>query len=106
MKQLTKNLLRMNFHGVDMADVSKIEFAFSQEIGSAPLKAAEYPGDGTQKVSDNTIGIEWTAEETALFEAGKPFYADTRITLKSTVYQPETPILRLKMNATLFEDGE
>ena len=104
MKQLTKNLLKMNFQGIDLTTVSKIEFAFSQEIGQAPLKVAEYPNNGATLITDNLIGVAWTQEETALFKAGKPFYADTRITLADSAYQPETPILKLMMNPTLFEE--
>ena len=104
MKQLTNNLLKMNFNGIDLNNVSKIEFAFSQDIGGTPLKIAQYPSDGTQLVGGNVIGIEWTKEETELFEAGKTFYADTRITLKDSEFQPETPIVKLKMNPTLFEE--
>lgn len=103
MKQLTHNLLKMNFSGIDINDVSKIEFAFSQNIGEKPLKEAEYPNNKTTLIADNLIGVIWTAEETKLFEADKYFYCDTRITLKGSVYQPETPILKLKMQPTLFE---
>lgn len=103
MKQLTKNLLKMNFSGIDLSNVSKIEFAFSQEIGKPPLKTAEYPNKDAILIVDNMIGVEWTAEETDLFKAGKPFYADTRITLKDSEYQPETPVIKLMMNPTLFE---
>ncbi len=106
MKQLTKNLLKMNFQGIDLTTVSKIEFAFSQEIGETPLKTAIYPDDSTVvKLTDTQIGVEWTQAETALFEAGKHFYADTRITMADTEYQPSTPILKLKMEETLFGNG-
>jgi hypothetical protein len=105
MKQLTNNLLKMNFNGIDLDNVSKIEFAFSQEIGQAPLKIAEYPNKNAVLIADNLIGIAWTQEETALFKGGKHFFADTRITLKDSEYQPETPILRLTMEPTLFEKG-
>lgn len=104
MKQLTNNLLKMNFNGIDLTNVSKIEFAFSQEIGKAPLKVAEYPSENTVLIADNMIGIAWTQEETALFKGGKHFFADTRITLNDSKYQPETPILRLTMEPTLFEE--
>ena len=104
MKQLTKNLLKMNFQGIDLTTVSKIEFAFSQNIGETPLKVAEYPNNGAELIEGNLIGVVWTPEETALFKAGKPFFADTRITLNNSVYQPETPVLKLMMNATLFEE--
>lgn len=103
MKQWTKNLLNIRFNGIDMAEVSKIEFAFSQNIHSTPLKVAEFPGGGVVDLGDNVLGVVWTAEDTALFEAGHSFYADTRITLADTNYQPETPIIKLKMNPTLFE---
>lgn len=95
----------MNFDGIDLADVSKIEFAFSQNKGSTPLKVTEYPGSGTVKVGDGMVGVIWTPEETMLFEADKSFYADTRITMSDTEYQPQTPIVRIVMNATLFERG-
>lgn len=104
MKQLTKNLLKMNFQGIDLTTVSKIEFAFSQNIGEPPLKVAEYPNNGAELIADNMVGVAWTPSETALFKAGKPFYADTRITLKDSIYQPETPVLKLMMNPTLFEE--
>ena len=104
MKQLTKNLLKMNFIGLDLSNVSKIEFAFSQNIGETPLKTATYPSENITLVVDSMIGVEWTPEETALFKAGKPFFADTRITLIDSDYQPETPILKLKMCPTLFEE--
>lgn len=105
MKQLTRNLLKLNFRGIDLNTVAKIEFAFSQEIGEPPLKTVTYPSNNAIIVLDNMIGVVWTPEETALFAAGKPFYADTRITLIESDYQPETPIIKLKMNPTLFERG-
>ena len=104
MKQLTKNLLKMNFRGVEWENVEKIEFAFSQEIGAIPLKVVEYPGDGTLLVSEGTVGVEWTAADTEKFTAGKPFYADTRISLFDSDYQPETSIVKLIMNPTLFRE--
>lgn len=102
MKQLTKSLLKMSFTDIDLNNVSQIEFAFSQEIEAAPLKTATYPSDGVVKLTDTVLGVAWTQEETQLFVAGKPFYADTRITLADSEYQPETPILKLMMNPTLF----
>ena len=93
----------MNLNGIDIADIARIEFAFSQNIHSTPLKLAEFPGDGAIDLGDNTIGVAWTPEETLLFEPGKPFFADTRITLHDTEYQPDTPIVKLQMDPTLFE---
>lgn len=103
MKQLTRNQLAVCLNGIDIADVAKVEFAFSQNRHSTPLKLAEFPGEGTMDLGDNTIGVVWTPEETMLFEAGKAFYADTRITLHDSEFQPDTPIVKLKMDPTLFE---
>lgn len=103
MKQLTTNLLRFNFLGVDLAQVSKVEFAFSQDIGETPLKVESYPGGDVIKISDTSLGVKFSADDTALFEAGQYFYADTRITMTGSEYQPETVIMKLKMNPTLFE---
>lgn len=104
MKQLTNNLLKINFKGIDLLNgVSKVEFAFSQEIGETPLKLAEYPGDSVVMLSNTSLGVIWTAAETKEFKADEYFYLDTRITPSDTAYQPETEIIKLKMNPTLFE---
>lgn len=94
----------MNFRGLDLSTVIKIEFAFSQKIGEKPLKTAIYPNNNATLLGGNLIGVAWTKEETAKFAADEPFFADTRITLKDSTYQPETPILKLVMNPTLFKD--
>ena len=105
MKRLTHNLLKMNFQGIILDDVEKIEFAFAQNIGDTPMKTAVFPSETAVVVSESMIGIVWTQEETALFAPDRNFYADTRITMKNSAYQPETPIVKLKMNPTLFEQG-
>lgn len=104
MKQLTNNILKLNFRGVDLAAVSTIELAFAQKKGETPLKTATYPGTGTVLIGDSLIGVEWSKEETALFDAGKSFYLDTRITMADSPYQPSTPIIKLVMNPTLFKE--
>ena len=103
MKQLTRNLLSVSLSGIDIADIARVEFAFSQNKHSSPLKTAAFPGTGTVDIGDNMIGVAWTPEETMLFEAGKAFYVDTRITLNNSEYQPQTPIVKLHMDPTLFE---
>lgn len=104
MKQLTHNILKMNFRGVSLSDVKKVEIAFAQKKGEPPLKVETYPGDNTVLLGENQIGVIWSAEQTALFTPGKPFYCDTRITLADSPYQPSTPIIKLVMNQTLFEE--
>lgn len=94
----------MSLNGIDVADIAKIEFAFSQNMHSTPLKVATYPGEGTVDLGNNMIGVEWTPEDTLRFEGGKAFFADTRITMHDTIYQPQTPIVRLYMEPTLFDE--
>ena len=103
MKQLTNNVLKVNFNGIDFNDVKKIEFAFSQNIGEKPLKIEEYPSVNVTHLMDNQVGVFWDLADTKLFKADEYFYCDTRITLNDSITQPETPILKLKMNPTLFE---
>lgn len=93
----------MCLHGIDIDNVEKVEFAFSQNLRSTPLKLAEFPGDDTVDLGNNTIGVIWTPQDTMLFESGESFYADTRITMNNSEYQPYTPIVKLKMEHTLFE---
>ena len=46
----------------------------------------------------------WTREETYKFLGGETLYMDTRITLRDSTDQPQTEILALKMNPTLFQE--
>ena len=105
MKQRTQNLLEFHFKGLNMDRVEKIEFAFSQRVGESPLKVETYPGENTILTSSNSVGVFWLAGETELFEAGSSFFADTRITLNDTIFQPETNVVKLTMKPTLFEKG-
>jgi hypothetical protein len=104
MKQLTNNLLKLNITGIEWDDIKKIEFAFAQNIGEAPLKTVSYPSDRAFEITDGLVGIPFTINETKLFKPGKPFYADARITLKNSDYHVETHIVNLMMYSTLFEN--
>lgn len=103
MKQLINNLVQFNFQGIEWDTIEKIEFAFSQTIDGCVVKTSTYPGDA-KKIAENVIGVPWTAEETTCLKENACFYADTRITLKDSDYQPETSIVKLRMNPTLFEE--
>ena len=103
MKQLTTCLLKFNFKGLALSDIAKIEFAFSQNIGEPPLKIETYPGENVTQITSTSLGVKFTPADTELFKAGQYFYADTRIHIVDGDCQPETAILKLKMNPTLFE---
>lgn len=99
MKKGTKSLLPVTI-GMDVDLVSKIEFIFVQGNKS---KSFEYPSSHAMKIDDRTIGVIWTPADKSIFKADS-MQMDTRITLKDSEYQPETSIVPLIMNNTLFED--
>ena len=105
MKQGLRFTMAVEFD-IDLDTVKKIEFLFKQKGNSSDtaLKTATYPEDATRKGTENIILIPWTQAETYLFQAGKSFYLDTRITLNDTDNQPETNIVELTMNPTLFSE--
>lgn len=110
MKQGLKLLLPVYFAGVDLDDVDRIEFRFSQtrSRGGTITKDALYSSDGTGDCSrmNDKIYVPWTVEETYEFAPDASLYMDTRITLRESEYQPPTNIVQLTMNLTLFEEEE
>lgn len=105
MKQGLRFTMAVEFD-IDLDTVKKIEFLFKQKGNSSDtaLKTATYPGDAKRKGTENIILIPWSQEETYRFSSGKSFYLDTRITLNDTDNQPETNIVELAMNPTLFSE--
>ena len=99
MKKGTKSLLPVLI-GMDVNLVNKIEFIFVQGNKS---KKFTYPSSQTIKIDDRTIGIIWTPSDKAMFKADA-MQMDSRITLKDSPYQPDTNIVPVIMNDTLFED--
>lgn len=99
MKKGTKSLLPVSI-GVDVDLVSKVEFIFVQGNRS---KEFSYPSSAAYKMDDRTIGIIWTPADKEKFKADA-MQMDTRITLKDSPYQPDTTIVPVIMNDTLFKD--
>ena len=91
---------------IDLDGVEKIEFIFKKEKDQKAnaIKTAVYPDNAIRKTGENIVLVPWTQAETYLFQAGKSFYLDTRITLNDTDNQPETNIVELAMNPTLFSE--
>ena len=100
----------LNFHlavkfDLSLDDVAKIEFIFAPQISTSnPQKYAVWPGDVTRKPGENVLLVPWTAVETRKFDG--VFLMDTRITMRDSEDQPETPIIKLRMSHTLFEEGK
>lgn len=89
---------------IDFSTVEKIEFIFKRTKNRRDdeIKVAVYPDDVTRKEGENVVLIPWSREETYDFPTDTNFYMDTRITLKDSNESPETNIVALKMNSTLF----
>lgn len=100
MKQGIKFLLCVRV-GIDLQEIEKMEFIFEQGDKKALFL---YPSDNTKQIDYNSIGLIWEPEQTYIFEPGEFMEMDTRITLKESEYQPETEVLKLIMNRTLFEE--
>lgn len=107
MKQGTHFILPVEID-MDLDAVERIEFIFKQEkrINSDAVKVNVYPDNCTRQENKNVILIPWTQDETFKFASGRMLYMDTRITLRGSDNQPETEILAIKMNPTLFQEGD
>lgn len=104
MKQGLQLTMAVEFD-VDLDTVEQIEFIFRPKSQGAAQKTALYPGDVRRKNDvEDVVLIPWSRAETYQFPAGQAFYMDTRITLKDTTDQPETNIVMLAMEPTLFEE--
>lgn len=103
MKRATTPWLRLG-HTLDMTAVERIDFLFKQEREeSAPaiLKKVWLPAGGQVTEKEGVFEIPFTVEETRLFEGGKPFYCDPRITLIGGSI-PATAILQFFCKETLW----
>lgn len=94
----------------DLAKIDYIEFIFKQSRNEASkaLKTSYWSSseDSDVLVKDGIFYVPWEREETYKFIPNAMFYMDTRITLKEGLDNPETEIVGLKMNDTLFAHGE
>lgn len=109
MKQGTKFTLAVKLRNVNLASIQKVEFLFKgkRDRTAEALKTAVFPGDAVlSETEENTFYIPFTREDTYRFPVGRPFYLDTRVSLFGVRDNPATPIVRLKMSPTLFDEEE
>lgn len=106
MKQGTKFLLPISID-FDLSLVEKIEFIFRQDKRQN-TKKFEFPSS-TAVIDDEDetlIDLIWTKEDTYIFSPELPLMMDTRIKLIDSDYNPETEIVKLTLNPTLFRQGD
>ena len=91
--------------------ISAIEFLFKQTEGGDTLKTAYWSRDGESRdatliTGTQKVAVRFSREDTYLFRQNENFFIDTRIHYDDTDENPYTPILQLRMNPTLFAEGE
>ena len=103
-KRRTTSFLAVRFNKAVNSDVNNIDFIFRQERDedSEPYLLKNYPRDVRYDRKGDRYIIPWTQQETAMFLEDHAFYMDTRVVLTGGEI-PETNIVKLIMNATLFD---
>lgn len=108
----TRFKLPVTFEDVNFAYIRAIEFMFKQNETGDPVKTAYWSRDGESRDAeavageDNMILVSFSREDSYLFTQNEMFFIDTRIYYDGTDENPYTPIVRVRMNNTLFQSGE
>ena len=91
--------------------IDKIEFLFKQKENGDTLKTALWSSTGTSRDctrigDEHVIYVLFTREDSYIFKQNDMFFMDTRIHYTDSEENPYTNIVRLRMNKTLFVEGE
>lgn len=90
--------------GIPLDEVESIKFVFSQF--SERKLFFTYPSEKALRGENDTIELLWSKEESYLFMPDKTIFMDSFIKLFGSDNNPETPIIKLMMNPTLFKENE
>lgn len=95
----------------NFARIDAIEFLFKQTEGGETLKTAYWSSDGDsrdamRRGAENVILVLFSREDSYLFIQDEMFFMDTRIHYVDSDTNPPTNIVQLRMNRTLFANGE
>ena len=99
MKQGTNFVLPVKFN-LNLGDVERIDFIFKQ--GSV-TKEYSYPSDKAVRSGDE-IRLVWDAQDTYLFKPSVLIEMDSKVYMKDSDDNPDTPILKFYLKRTLFKD--
>ena len=118
MKRRNPCTLSVRINNQTSYPIEKIEFIFKPYLTENVLTDSTvkkvYTSSGSSEVTlgdNNDLQIvPFTAEDTLKFEPGQTLYMDTRIKMIDTdngnkAIYPETGVVPLTMNGTLFEDN-
>jgi len=101
----------VTFDSIDASDIRKVKFIFRQvkNMNGAIKKEEEYDASdesSSVELIDGMFIVPFSLEDSYLFRQNTPFYMDTKIFLNDTDNNPETEIVELYMNQTLFRKEE
>lgn len=104
-------LLPLKFITNNFDLIDSIEFIFTRTENGETVKSALWSRNGESRdaalVPDTqTVNVLFTTEDSYLFKQGDMFFIDTRIHYTGSQLNPYTPIKRLRMERTLFKEGE
>ena len=103
MKQETNFILDVCI-GFDLDEVEKIEFLFRQ--GKNRVKKFIYPSSTAERGEGNLVYLHWNRQDTRIFDTSEIIEMDTRITVIGSEQNPETPIIPIRMESSLFTRGD
>lgn len=92
-------------------NIEAIEFLFKQTESGETIKTAYWSSEGEsrdamRRGTENVILVLFSREDTYLFQQDEMFFMDTRIHYNDSDTNPPTNIVQLRMNRTLFANGE
>ena len=104
-------LLPVTIDDSRFSEIEAIEFLFKQTENGETIKTAYWSKtgesiDAEQRGSENVILIMFSRDDTYMFRQDDVFFMDTRIHYFNAITNPYTPIVQLRMNKTLFAQGE
>lgn len=89
---------------MDLNSVAGIRFLFVQDN---VRMIWDYPSrEAVREEGTNNILLRWTAEQTAQFAENRMVRMDTLIRLNGSEDNPETEVVSIRMNESLFREGE
>jgi len=104
-------VLPVKIEDVNFEHIEAVEFLFKQAETGETLKTAYWSREGESRdaelVEDEPIIlVRFEREDSYLFQQEEMFFMDTRIHYYGTDINPYTPLVRVRMNQTLFVSGE
>ena len=103
MKRVTNAILPVRIKGVSLSDIRRCLFKFKQDKHEIIFT---YPSDRVVVIDEDTIGLKWTVEQTAMFNSQQKVAFDTMIWLTGTDQNPETNVSYFYMMPSLFTKEE